>query len=50
MECQILFSRKNKTNISKCYLLKFLHSMQSVKVSQYNILKLTYGQIQQMTN
>ena len=27
MKCQILFSRKN---ISKCYLLKFLPSVQSV--------------------
>ena len=30
MKCQILFSRKNKKNISKCHLLKFLPSMQSV--------------------
>ena len=28
MKCQILFSRKNKKNISKCRLLKFLPSMQ----------------------
>ena len=31
MKCQILFSRKNKKKISKCCLLKFLPSMQSVK-------------------
>ena len=30
MKCQILFSTKNKKNISKCCLLKFLPSMQSV--------------------
>ena len=30
MECQILFSRKNKKKKSKCRLLKFLPSMQSV--------------------
>ena len=31
MKYQILFSRKNKNNISKCWLLKFLLSMQSIK-------------------
>ena len=31
MKYQIPFSRKNKKNISKCRLLKFLPSMQSVK-------------------
>ena len=31
MECQILFSGKNKKNISKCRLLKILPSMQSVR-------------------
>ena len=31
MKCQILFSRKNKKNISKCCLLNFLLSMQGVK-------------------
>ena len=30
MKCQILFSRKNKKNTSKCCLLNFLSSMQSV--------------------
>ena len=31
MKGQILFSRKNKKNISKFHLLKFLPSIQSVK-------------------
>ena len=30
MKCPILFSSKEKKNISKCHLLKFLPSMQSV--------------------
>ena len=30
MKCQILFFKKNKKIISKCCLLKFLPSMQSV--------------------
>ena len=30
MTCQILFSRKNKKNVSKCCLLPFLTSMLSV--------------------
>ena len=30
MKCPILFSRKNKKNVSKCGLMKFLPSMQSV--------------------
>ena len=29
MKCQILFSRKNKKNISKCHPLKFLRSSRS---------------------
>ena len=33
MKCQIIFSRKNKINISKCHLLKFLPSMPSIKKS-----------------
>ena len=37
MRCQILFSRKDKKNISKCRLLKFLPSMQSVN-KKYTIL------------
>ena len=32
MNCQILFSRKNIKNISKCCLLKFLPSMLSIKM------------------
>ena len=38
MTCRIQFSRKNKKNISKCRVLKFLPSMQSVNQSypQYN--------------
>ena len=32
MKCQILFSRKDKKNISKCRLLKFLPSIQSVNL------------------
>ena len=31
MKYHILFSRKNKKNISKCHLMKVLHSMQIVK-------------------
>ena len=30
MKCQVLISRKNKKNISKCRLLEFLPSMQRV--------------------
>ena len=37
MKCQILFSRKNKKNIPKCRLLKFLPRMQSVKAYFHNI-------------
>ena len=33
MKCKILFSMKNKKTISKCRLLNFLPSMQSVKYS-----------------
>ena len=33
MKCQILFSGKNKKNISKCRLLKILPRVLSVKVS-----------------
>ena len=32
MKYQILFSRKNKKNISKCHLLTFLHRMQSINL------------------
>ena len=31
MKCQILFSGKNKKNISKCHLLKILPRVLSVK-------------------
>ena len=43
MKCQILFSRKNKENISKCHLLKFLPSLQSVKsgIKTYILLYVT---------
>ena len=34
MQCQILFSRKDKKNISKCCLLKLLPSMQSVNIHE----------------
>ena len=32
MKCQILFSGKNKKNISKCCLMKTLRRVQSVKL------------------
>ena len=32
MECQSLFSGKNKKNISECRLLKFLPSMLSINI------------------
>ena len=35
MKCQSLISSKNKRNISNCRLLKFLHSMLSVKDETY---------------
>ena len=38
MKCQILFSRKNKKDISKCCPLKFLPSMQSIKQMFWIIL------------
>ena len=34
MKCQILFSGKNKKNISKCRLLKILPRVLSVKVNE----------------
>ena len=37
MKCQILFSRKNKENISKCRLMIFLVGMQSVKPQRRKI-------------
>ena len=36
IKCQILFSRKNKKKIWKC-LLKYLSSMQSVKLSLFRV-------------
>ena len=38
MKCQILYYRKNKKSISKCCLLKFLSSMQSVNEWHLNSL------------
>ena len=35
MKCQILFSEKNKKNISKCRLLKILPRVLSVNVHVY---------------
>ena len=35
MKCQILFSRKNKKNISKCHLLLFVPSMWSIKATSH---------------
>ena len=35
MKCQILFSGKNKKNISKCRLLKILPRVLSVKAKKY---------------
>ena len=37
MECQSLFSGKNKKNISKCCLLEFLPSMLNVKCNKNHI-------------
>ena len=37
MKCQILFSKKNKKNISKYCLLKVLPSMQCVKVNMESV-------------
>ena len=36
MKCLIMFSRKNKKDISKYCLMKFLPSMQSVNISEMN--------------
>ena len=43
MKCQILFSGKNKKNISKCRLLKILPRVLSVKlyyIPAYNLFDL----------
>ena len=37
MQCQILFSGKNKKNISKCRLLKILPRVLSVKETQLHV-------------
>ena len=42
---QILFSRKNKKNISKCLLLKFLSSMQNVNELQICVILLSYNYV-----
>ena len=50
MKCQGLFSEKNKNNLSKCRLLSFLPSMQSVKEEdihrklsvQYHLFDMTF--------
>ena len=42
MKYQILFSWKNKKNISKCCLLKFLPSMQSVILTDTDFRNKTY--------
>ena len=38
MNCQILFSRKNKKIISKCRLLQFMPCMLCIKVSKNTVL------------
>ena len=38
MKCHILFSEKNKKNISKCRLLKILHRVLSVNGNLQRIL------------
>ena len=38
MKCQILFSGKNKKNISKCRLLKILPRVLSVKHSVFQLV------------
>ena len=44
MKCQILFSGKNKKNISKCRLLKILPRVLSVKSIHFNVF-CTLGKI-----
>ena len=41
MKCQILFSGKNKKNISKCRLLKILHRVLSVSSVDWAIERQT---------
>ena len=40
MKCQILFSGKNKKNISKCLLLKILPRVLSIKIIHISSLQL----------
>ena len=42
MKCQILFSGKNKKNISKCYLLKILPRVLSVKCTSLSLFSFIY--------
>ena len=44
MKCHILFSEKNKKNISKCRLLKILPRVLSVKSYQDDVI--TKGSVQ----
>ena len=39
MKCHILFSEKNKKNISKCRLLKILPRVLSVKDATFALLR-----------
>ena len=53
MKCQILFSCKSKKNISKCYLLNFLPSMQNVNTaswSYWGLLSACMNVIPQLNN
>ena len=49
MKCQILFSGKNKKNISKCRLLKILPRVLSVKQVQQSINYLLASRMQQFS-
>ena len=40
MKCQILFSRKNKKNIISLSSAKFAHSMVSVPIRLYHMVRL----------
>ena len=41
MKCHILFSEKNKKNISKCRLLKILPRVLSVNIESHTITQTT---------
>ena len=47
MKCHILFSEKNKKNISKCRLLKILPSMLSIRDCHFynDFLKFTMSKV-----